>query len=100
MPISNKTVATDIPHLQSSRGPRRENPFPGTWIAYAETFRPPLGTTSLEWVFEFENPWFPSVLVQGPEVILTTVHPAPDEYRWIVMWWTERLGPVSLVVRL
>ena len=93
---ADETVAIDIPHTSSDR---RAFPYPGTWLPYAETFRPPLDTKSLEWVFEFENPLFPSVLVQGPEVILMGMR-EPRQYRWIVMWWTERLGPVSLVVRL
>ncbi len=40
--------------------------------------------------------WFPGVLVQGPEVII--LQGQPEEYRWIVTWWTERQGPVPLVV--
>ncbi len=91
LPIGDETEAIDIPI--------REIPYPGTWLPHAQTFRPPWQSKSLDWVFERENPWFPSVLVQGPEVTLTGGR-SSDEYRWIVMWWTERLGPVSLVVRL
>jgi hypothetical protein len=72
---------------------------PGTWFPDVPTFYPLIYSDSLEWVFERENVWFPSVQVQGPEVTLS-FGASPDDYRWIVTWWTERKGPVTRVVPL
>jgi hypothetical protein len=76
----------------------RDSPFPGNWNRSQDNFFPLRDTKLLEWEWDFENPWFPSVLIQGPEVFI--VNGGLEQYRWVVTWWSERQGPEREVVRL
>ena len=60
--VGDETEAIEIPP--------REAPFPGTWLPTRDPFRPPVYSDRLDWALERENPWFPSVLIHGPEVTL------------------------------